>query len=405
MERIKVYGAPWCPDCRRAKKFLGEHRVPYDWTDIDEDRAGLEEVERLQNGGRTIPAIVFADGSILLEPSDEELARKLGLTLAAERPYYDLAIVGGGPAGLAAAMYAAREGIDTLVIDKSAMGGQAGVTEKIDNYPGFPDGIGGGELADRFVAQAKRYGVELLSAVSVEQICPDESDRTVGVKLSSGQEVCASAVIVATGSTYRRLGVPGEDDLIGAGVHFCATCDGPFYRGAKELLVVGGGNSGLEEGLFLSQFADRIRIVQRAPELTASRLVQDKVREQANFDIHTSTSVTELVGKNGKLHQVKAHNSETGEDFTWEPAGAFVFIGLDPNTGFLGDSLALDEWGFIVTDDSFATSMPGVFAAGDVRADSTKQLGSAVGDGIAALLQVRAYLRRRHEMRTVRINA
>src|SRR3954453_21929190 len=271
MERLKVYGAPWCPDCRRAKKFLGEHRGPYDWSDIDEDSEGLAEVQRLQNGGRTIPTIVFGDGSVLLEPSNDELARKLGLTLAAERAYYDLAIVGGGPAGLAASMYAAREGIDTIVIDKSALGGQAGVTEKIDNYPGFPDGIGGADLAERFVAQAKRYGVELLSAVSVQEVRADDSDGTVGLKLSSEQEVCAAAVIVATGSTYRRLGVPGEEDLIGAGVHFCATCDGPFYKGAKELLVIGGGNSGLEEGLFLSQFAGRIRIVQRH-ELSASKI-------------------------------------------------------------------------------------------------------------------------------------
>jgi thioredoxin reductase (NADPH) len=404
MERLKVYGAPWCPDCRRAKKFLGEHRVPYDWSDIDEDPDGLAEVQRLQNGGRTIPTIVFGDGSILLEPSNDELARKLGLTLEAERSVYDLAIVGGGPAGLAASMYAAREGIDTIVIDKSALGGQAGVTERIDNYPGFPEGIGGADLADRFVAQAKRYGVELLSAVSAESVQSDE-DGTVSVRLSNGQEVCATAVIVATGSTYRRLGVPGEDDLIGAGVHFCATCDGPFYKGAKELLVIGGGNSGLEESLFLAQFADRIRVVQSGPELTASQLLQDKVREQSTFDVHTNTKVTELVGENGKLHEVRAKNSETGEEYAWRPEGAFVFIGLDPNTGFLDGALDLDRWGFIVTDDSFATSMPGVFAAGDVRADSTKQLGSAVGDGIAALLQVRAYLRKRHEMRAVSVNA
>lgn len=404
MERLKVYGAPWCPDCRRAKKFLGEHRVPYDWSDIDEDAQGLEEVQRRQNGGRTIPMIVFDDGSVLLEPSNDELARKLGLTLAAERAYYDLAIVGGGPAGLAASMYAAREGIDTIVIDKSALGGQAGVTERIDNYPGFPDGIGGSDLADRFVAQAQRYGVELLSAVAVDSIQPD-ADGIVGITLSSGQEVCASAVVVATGSTYRRLGIPGEDDLIGAGVHFCATCDGPFYKGAKELLVIGGGNSGLEEGLFLARFADRIRVVQSGPELTASQLLQDKVRGMSTFDIHTNTKVTELVGQNGKLHEVRAQNTETGEEYAWQPEGAFVFIGLDPNTGFLNNALNLDRWGFIVTDDQFATSMPGVFAAGDVRADSTKQLGSAVGDGIAALLQVRAYLRKRHEMRSVPVNA
>ena len=180
------------------------------------------------------------------------------------RRAYDLVIVGGGPTGLAAAIYAAREGIEALVVDKSGLGGQAGVTERIDNYPGFPEGIGGAELADRFVAQARRYGVELLSAVEVPDRCAGTATMTRWSSGSrTGQQVAAPAVLIATGSTYRRLGVPGEDDLIGAGVHFCATCDGPFYRGAQELLVVGGGNSALEEGLFLAQFADRIRVFER----------------------------------------------------------------------------------------------------------------------------------------------
>jgi thioredoxin reductase (NADPH) len=403
MDRLKVYGAPWCPDCRRAKKFLGEHRVAYDWIDVDQDAEGLRVVQETQNGGRTIPMIVFGDGSLLLEPSNDELAGKLGLTLQAEQAYYDLAIIGGGPAGLAAAIYAAREGIDAIVIDKSALGGQAGVTERIDNYPGFPDGIGGGELADRFVTQARRYGVELLSAVQVTGL--STADGRVRVELGTGQRIGATAAIVATGSSYRRLGVPGEEDLIGAGVHFCATCDGPFYKGAQELLVIGGGNSALEEGLFLAGFAERIRIVQRGSELSASQLLQDKVFEHGNFTVHTNTEVTELRGEGGRLHEVVARDRRTGEEMTWRPAGAFVFIGLDPNTGFLGDALKLDRWGFVVTDDMFATSLPGVFASGDVRADSTKQLGSAVGDGIAALLQVRAYLRRHHEMRAVSVNA
>ena len=388
---ITVYGAPWCPDCRRTKTFFGEHRVDYVWIDIDQDADGLRRVEELQGGGRSIPTVVFADGSHLIEPSNEELASKLGLTLEAERGFYDLAIVGGGPAGLAAAIYAAREGIEAIVIDRSALGGQAGVTERIDNYPGFPDGIGGADLADRFVAQARRYGVELLSAVGIDGVVRDGDD--VGLRLSTGQEVCAHAVLLATGSSYRRLGVPGEDKLIGAGVHFCATCDGPFYRGADELLVIGGGNSGLEEGLFLSQFAQRIRIVEFMPELKASQLLQDKVRGHPQFDIHTNTQVVELRGEAGKLTEVIARDRESGEEFVWHPAGAFIFIGLDPNTGFLRDVVELDRWGFIDTGSSgFETSMQGVFAAGDVRAGSTKQLGSAVGEGIAALLNVRQYL-------------
>jgi len=402
MAGIKVYGAPWCPDCKRAKKFLAEHRQPYEWIDIDDDAEGRRFVEELQNGGRTIPTIMFADGSHLLEPSDEDLARKLGLKLEASRPFYDLAVVGGGPAGLAAAIYAAREGIDCVVVDRSALGGQAGITERIDNYPGFPEGVGGAELADRFVAQARRYEVELLSAVSVESIGPEAEDLLV--KLGGGNEICAHAVLVATGSTYRRLGVPGEDDLIGAGVHFCATCDGPFYRGAEELLVIGGGNSGLEEGLFLSQFAKRIRIVEYNPELKASKLLQDKVLSHPQFIVHTNTEILELRGKR-RLEEVLARDRSTGEELRWRPAAAFVFVGLTPNTGFLRGAVDLDEWGFVTTDGSFQTSLQGVFAAGDVRAGSTKQLGSAVGDGIAALLQVRRYLERHHHLPELAVNS
>src|SRR5579859_1130529 len=394
MADIKVYGAPWCPDCKRSKKFLAEHRIPYDWIDIDDDAEGLRFVEALQNGGRTIPTIMFRDGSFLLEPSDQDMARKLGLKIEADRPAYDLAI-GGGAAGLAAAIYAARDGIDSVVIDRSAMGGQAGVTERIDNYPGFPEGIGGAELAERFIAQARRYGVEMVAAVGVDGVGREEGD--VLLRLSNGQQVCAYAVLIATGSTYRRLKVPGEDDLIGAGVHFCATCDGPFYRGAEELLVIGGGNSGLEEGLFLSQFAKRVRVVEHGPELKASKLLQDKVRSHPQFVIHTNTDVLELKGEN-KLQAVVARDRVTGETHTWNPAAAFVFIGLDPNSQFVRGAVDVDQWGFISTDTGMQTSLPGFFAAGDVRAGSTKQLGSAVGEGITALLMIRHHLQKRDQM-------
>ena len=394
MAEITVYGAPWCPDCRRAKKFLGEQRVAFDWVDIDADAEGLATVERLQNGGRTIPTIVFADGDHLVEPTNEELARRLGLTLEAKRGCYDLAIVGGGPAGLAAAIYAAREGIDTVVVERSALGGQAGVTERIDNYPGFPEGVGGGELADRFIAQARRYEVELLSAVGVESIAADGEDHCL--RLGNGGEISAHAVLITTGSTYRRLGVPGEDDLIGAGVHFCATCDGPFYRGADELLVVGGGNSAVEEGVFLSQFAERVRIVERGPRLTASQLLQERVLNDDRFVVQTGTTVAELSGRH-RLEGVRL--AGPGGDQTVHPAAAFIFIGLDPNSGFLRNSgVDVDGMGFITAGTDFQTSVPGVFVAGDVRAGSTKQLGSAVGDGIAALISIRAYLQAHHQV-------
>jgi thioredoxin reductase (NADPH) len=398
---LTVYGAPWCPDCRRSKKFLSEHRVPYAWVDIDRDAEALAYVEREQNGGRTIPMIVFPDGRRLVEPGNDELARTLGLRLEATRPFYDLVIVGGGPTGLAAAIYAAREGIQTLVVDRAGLGGQASVTERVDNYPGFPDGIGGAELADRFVAQARGNGVELLSAVDVTAVEADGADFVV--RLGTGQSVGAHVVLLAPGSSYRRLGVPGEDSLIGAGVHFCATCDGPFYKGAEELLVIGGGNSALEEGLFLTQFAQRVRVAARG-ELTAAKLVQDKVAAHPRITVHRHTTVEAMAGTGGRLTEVVARSRDGGE-LRWHPAGAFVFIGQDPNTGWLGGTVNLDRWGFVVTGSGFATSVPGLFAAGDARAGSTKQLGAAVGEGIAALIAIRGHLQAHSDLRLVDVNA
>jgi thioredoxin reductase (NADPH) len=393
MDQITVYGAPWCPDCHRSRAFLAEQRIPFAWVDIDADPAGLRFVENLQEGGRTIPTIIFPDGSHLLEPSNSELAEKLGLQLRATRSIYDLIILGGGPAGLSAAIYAAREGMDALVIESGALGGQAGATDRIDNYPGFPEGIGGFELASRLVAHARRYGVEMISGVEVSGV-DREPDRLI-VTTGAGDVYGADAVIVATGSQYRRLGVPGEEGLIGRGVHYCATCDGPFYRGAAELVVIGGGNSALEESLFLTTLAEKVTILTRG-ELRASDLVQDKVRNHPRIAIHTGVDIVDVEARDGRLGAVLARDRVTGRDLRVEPAAAFVFVGLDPNTAFLRGVVDLDERGFVVTDGTFATSVPGIFAAGDVRAGSTKQVGSAVGEGIAALLAVRRALERGH---------
>jgi thioredoxin reductase (NADPH) len=401
---LTVYGAPWCPHCKRVKRFLAAHRVPYENVDIDERPEAIETLKALQDGGQIIPTVVYADGTHEVNPSDEALARRLELRREAQRAAYDLVIVGGGPAGLAAAIYAAREGIDAIVVDASALGGQAGISDRIDNYPGFPDGIGGAELAERFVAQARRYGVELLSAVSVTGIGPDCDDGDLVTTLASGQEITSHAVIVATGSTYRRLDVPGEDDLIGAGVHFCATCDGPFYKGADELVVIGGGNSALEEGLHLSEFAKKVRVLTRSG-LTASPVLQERVKADPQFEIHTGVDIVELEGQRGRFAAVVARDRESGEEHRFPAAAAFVFIGLTPNSGVLGDAVERDAAGFLVTSATLETSMPGVFAAGDVRAGSTKQLGSAVGDGIAALLMVRRHLEEHRHKAPVPVDA
>jgi len=386
-----MYGTLWCSDCKRAKKFFGEQRVHYEFIDVDTDREGLAFVEQANNGKQIIPTIVFEDGSVLSEPSNAELAAKLGLQTAARNEFYDLIVVGSGPAGLTAALYAAREGIETLVIERGGVGGQAGVTERLDNFPGFPEGVSGSEFADRLRLQAERFGVEILPAQEVVSVDRDGEYRCV--KTADGREYGAWAVLLALGSTYRRLGVPGEEDFIGAGVHFCATCDGAFYRD-RDVLVVGGGNSAGEESIFLTKFARRVTIVTKDPDLTASRIVAQKVRENPKIDVITNASPAGFRGDR-RLQTVVLKDTRTGETREVHPDGVFVFIGLTPNSGVVKDLVETDEWGFIVTDASLQTSVPGVFAAGDVRAGSTKQAASAAGEGAAVALGIRRYLQER----------
>lgn len=369
-------------DCKRAKKFFGEHRIAYDWTDIDSDPDGQRVVIEANQGKRIIPTIFFDDGSVLAEPSNAELARKLGLKTTPDCEFYDVVIVGGGPTGLTAALYAARDGYDVLVIDRAGLGGQAGITERLDNYPGFPEGISGAEFADRLVAQCRRFGVELLSAAQVTSVGADDRYRVVRL---SDHDVTAAAVLLAPGSTYRRLGVPGEADFIGAGVHFCATCDGPFYRG-QEVLVIGGGNSATEEAVFLTRYASHVTMLVRGDRLTASAVAAEKALSHPSITVRYNTEVTGFTG-DGKLTGV------TVQDGTIPAAGVFVFIGLDPNTSFLHGAIDLRD-GFIVTSDTLETSLPGVFAAGDARLGSTKQLVSAAGEGATAALMIRQHLTR-----------
>jgi thioredoxin reductase (NADPH) len=390
-QRIQVFGAPWCPDCRRAKQFLSEQRIPYEWTDVDQNPEGMRYVEEVNKGKHIIPTILFPDGSILVEPSNAELAQKLGIQTRAQRTYYDLAIVGSGPAGLTAAIYAAREGIDTLVIERSGIGGQAAITQEIENYPGFPAPISGRELGERLKEQAQRFGVEILPAQAATRVSADGSYRVVNTEM--GDTYCASAMLLATGAAYRRLNVPGEEDYIGAGVHFCATCDGPYYKG-KEVLVVGGGNSGFQEGLFLTKFATKVTIVEIGDQVKASRILQEKVQSRKDMEVFTRTAVQEFKGDSRHLTSVAVKDLKTGGVRELTLAGVFVFIGLQPGTAFLKGTLDLDQYGFIKTSPTLETSLEGVFAAGDCRAGSTKQAVSAAGEGATAALMIREYLER-----------
>jgi len=386
---IQMYGTAWCPDCHRAKQFLSEQRVRYEFTDVDGDEAGRELVERVNDGKLIIPVLVFADGSTLVEPSNADLAAKLGLQTRAEHRFYPLIVVGSGVAGITTAIYAAREGIPTLVVESGAVGGAVGITDRIDNYPGFPDGVSGAEFADRLRRQAERFGVEILTATEVVSVSVDDDQRVV--RTGTGDEYRCHALLVATGSTYRRLDVPGEEDYIGSGVHFCATCDGAFYRD-QPVAVIGGGNSAAEESLFLTTLGQQITLVTNMDQLTASRTAAEKVQAHSSIDVRTNTTTVEFQGEGGKLTGVVLEDQESGERSTLQVPAAFVFVGLSPNASLVADLVQLDDNGFIQADAGMQTSVAGIFVAGDVRSGSTKQAASAAGEGAAAAIAIRRYL-------------
>ncbi len=407
--QITVYGAYWCPDCRRAKQFLGEHQIPYNWIDIEEDKDGEQYVIQKNDGKRIIPTIEFEDGSILVEPSNAELATKLGLKTTAERSHYDLIVIGGGPAGLTAALYTAREGIDTLVIERAALGGQAATTQWLDNVPGFSEGISGAAFSHQLRLQAERFGVEFLQAQDVTDVHSHENYRHITT--GDGSKYTAKTVLIATGSRYKHLNIPGEDDYIGAGIHFCATCDGPFYKG-QAVAVIGGGNSATEESIFLTKFVEHVTLLVRGDKLSASQVLQEKLLSHPQIDVRFNTEPLEFKGVESKLKTVVIKDRQKRKIEEIHPAGVFTFIGQNPNTGFLANAgVETNEWGFIVSGHDLVhdaprpdgyesrdpmlleTSIPGIFAAGDVRATSTKQVASAAGEGATAALLIREYLK------------
>ena len=406
---LTVYGTHWCPDCRRSKQFLGEQQIPYRWIDLEENPEAEQLIMEMNQGKRLIPTVVFEDGSFLTEPSNTDLAVKLGLKTVASRRHYQVIIIGGGPAGLTAAIYTAREGIDTLLMESASFGGQIAATERLDNFPGFPEGITGLDFAGRLRLQALRFGVEMLEAQKAVALQSREPYLTI--RTIEGTIYSAEAVLLALGGKYKRLDIPGEDEYLGAGVHFCSTCDGPFYKG-KTVAVIGGGNSAAQESLFLTQFADQVTVLMRGEAFKASKILQEKVLEHPKIAVRRRTEVREFVGRKSKLEKLRLVNNASGEEEEMAVDGAFIFIGLTPQTAFLQESpIRLDPGGFVITGHELMhgngrppgyenrdpllleTSLPGVFAAGDVRRGSTKQVASAAGEGASAALEIREYLK------------
>jgi thioredoxin reductase (NADPH) len=407
---VRVAGERWSRQSYVVKDFLARNQVPYQWIDLDQDPTIRELVSGLTHGPEDLPVVLFSDGSRLVAPSLRDLADKVGLATRASRPFYDLIVVGGGPAGLANAVYGASEGLRTLLIEQSAPGGQAGTSSRIENYLGFPSGITGSDLAQRAVAQARRFGAELLTAQEVKGLRREDPYRIV--RLAGGEEVSGYAVLIATGMAVRRLDVPGIDPLVGAGVYYgAALTESAAYRG-QNVCIVGGANSAGQGAMFFARHAHKVTMLVRASGLapSMSQYLVDRVTATPNIEVRTKVEVARVRG-NGHLDGVVVRDIETGEEQALDSAALFIFIGAAPRSEMVAGVVARDERGFILTGPDlprtvrgipgwtlerdpflFETSVPGVFAAGDVRAGASRRVAAAVGEGSAAIFTIHRYL-------------
>lgn len=301
---------------------------------------------------------------------------------------HDLIIIGAGPSALTAAVYSAREDIETILFEKSAVGGMAAITDMIDNYPGFPDGVAGYDIADKMQKQAERFGAK----IEFGEVTAIRDNRKTKIVTIDGKDLEAKTVLIATGSSFSKIGVPGEAEYCGRGVHYCATCDGAFYKN-KRAVVVGGGNSAVQEAMFLTKFANHIDLVS-LHDLTASEVLQKELKNfiaDDRISVHTGAATKKIIAENDRVVGIEAIKDD--KKMTIETDGVFIFVGLKPNTQFLdGSGIELDERGFIITDCHLQTSIPGIFASGDVRSGATMQVASAVGEGATASISIREYL-------------
>ena len=283
--RIILYGADWCPDCRKSKSFLDDNNINYQYIVIDENEWAIPIITKLNNGKRKIPTIIINDDTVLVEPENEELRQALKIDEVKEDTVYDSIIIGGGAAGLTTSIYAQRDRFNTLILEKKTIGGNAFLTQKIENYPGFTS-ISGPELMDKMEEQAKTYGAVIKTGEDVKSITKDQNSFVIK---TSSKDYHGKSIVIATGSTYRQLGIPGEKELIGSGVHFCATCDGAFYRD-KDIIVIGGGNSALEEGIFLAGFCKSVKIINNKSEFSASETYIEKLGSIKNITTYMNKS-------------------------------------------------------------------------------------------------------------------
>jgi thioredoxin reductase (NADPH) len=406
-EGIRIVGSQWSPASYATREFLSLNQVPYQWVDIEKDAPTRELISALVTDTLHLPIVLLPDGGHLVAPSHLELATRIGLQTDAARPFYDVVIIGGGPAGLANAVYAASEGLKTLLVEQSAPGGQAGTSSMIENYLGFPSGVTGADLAARAVAQARRFGAELLVGHEVTGIRPNDPYRIV--TFADGREVSCYTVVLATGMAVRMLEVPGLERLLGAGVYYgAAMSEGALYRD-RDIAIVGGANSAGQGAMFYSRYARKVTMVIRAPSLSPamSRYLVDRINDTPNVEVVTRA---EVVGVRGDPHleEITLRNIDTTELTTLNMDAMFIFIGVAPRTSRFAGMLAMDDKGFILTGSGisrvahgwplereplmFETNIPGVFAAGDMRSGANRRVAAAVGEGSAAIYSVHKYL-------------
>jgi thioredoxin reductase (NADPH) len=408
-EGIRVVGTLWSLSCHEVKDFLTRYQIPYQWLDIEKDSGVQKMVNDVSLEGTKLPVIFFPDGNILIQPDLKTLAEKVGLQTRAALPFYDLVIIGSGPAGLATSVYAGSEGLKCLVIEKAAPGGQAGSSPRIENYLGFPAGISGDDLTRRAVSQAKKFGVEILSAQEASQVTVKDAYRIV--KLNDGTEISCHAVLIATGASFHTLKMPGADALTGAGIYYGAAYTEAMNYKDKDVFVAGGANSAAQGAIYLSQFARKVTVLIRAAEPTASKYLVDAMHENKKIEILLNTDLVEVKGGN-TLEKIVIKNTKSGEMQTLDASAMFVFIGVQPQSKIVSDLVTCDGKGYIFTGldlmvdkkrphgwtlerDPFLleTSIPGIFAAGDVRRGTNHRVASAVGEGAIAYALIKEYLK------------